>query len=271
MNRIPHEIDRLMWATAESSDPRAIEEFGERYPAYKSELVARIKLVRSLRAARPTTDTPVFRPSSESVQHGWNRGWALAAGAVALASIAFASVSVWNSNHRQRPVSIERIDTELPTKSRNTDPVRSSGTMHVVPKTPQENSETPTQNPVVTPLERPVTIARSQAHLTQVLQEAASQARIKLEFAPGFEDQVVDARYDGLPFSQVMADLGQNFGFTAMPQGEDSVLIVPALDPSKPPVTVPYGSYSLPSDDKTSLESKENSGKFIHVPSNEQH
>lgn len=262
MNKIPAEIDNLMWAAAESGDPRAVDEFGQRYPAYRSELVKRVAMVRSLRTARPWVDAPPFRPSAHVQHRQPRRSWALvAAGGLAFATVAFASIATWQrtfpATHRTamvEPIAVSKPD--LP-HAKAVQPHESTGEMHVVPKdVPNDVPTNPEPIVAIAPFERPVTVSHERVSLVGLMRELALQARVKLIVAPGFQDQMVEARYAGVPFLQAMQDLGQNFGFTPMVQGDNEILAIPALDPSKPPVTVPQGSYSEPLDGTENTQKK---------------
>lgn len=252
MSKVPPEIDRLLWATAESGDPRAVEEFGERYPAYRTELVERVKMVRSFRAARPHAEAPVFRPSMELTRRRSPRGWVFAAGALAFASFAFASVATWRHFNNAAPQPAQTTNSwSNPAKdSSQPEVARPGDTMHVIPKTGSGPVVAKDPEAPVTPFERVVSASHEHIGLVQLLRELGAQAKVRIDIAPGFENQIVEARYLGLPLMQVLEDLGQNFGFTATVQDETSVLVIPAIDPSRPPVTVPDGSFSAPTGDE---------------------
>lgn len=246
MSHVPPEIDALLWQAAESRDPRVVEEFGERYPAFRGELVQRLQMVRELRSARPDKPAPNFRPGARPARR--TLSWpAFAAAGVALATIGWASVAT-----------VQRLNA-VP-KSTEPQAVRPSDSEHAVQARPSQpapfrepdpqgkgSDGQPAPQPPK-PFETLVTCVHESVSLRQAIQEVASVARIRLEFAPGFEEQTVTTNYVQLPAKQVLDNLGQTYGFTAYTQTEDSLLIVPAMDPEKPQVTVPEGSGSEPSD-----------------------
>jgi hypothetical protein len=252
MKQIPQDIDRTLWAIAESNDVRAIDEFGERYPAYKAELVARINLVRTLKADRPYREAPYLHlPQRGARQPRFGRGVGLALAGAVMATLAFATivtVKPWSrpaAPPQQAPVPIDV-----------TPPKRDTGDLKVderwvMPKHGQDSQE-PLKQEVksepATPMERLVQIDRENVKLSQVLNEIAQQSKLRIEVAPGTEDVLVSAKYLGVSAQDALTDLGQNFGFTPVQQEENHILIVPALDPSRSPVTVPQGSFSEPSD-----------------------
>ncbi len=251
MKNYSAEEDRLLWTAAESNDSRVHEQFSQRYPHLTNDLLNRIKMIRDLRQSRPMVEVPVFQLKRQALKSNTLRKWlTFAGGGLALASVAFAVNSAIHSQQRKANSLIQESQPTLGRpeiqSSKNVD-----DGMHVVPKQvpPHQNNPGSTiQNAPESPFYALIHVSHDQAPLKTVLLEMALQAKIKLDFAPGMENPIVLARYDGIPARQAFDDLGQNFGFTVVEEGLDTAIVVPAIDPSKPPVNVPNGSYSAPAD-----------------------
>ena len=65
------------------------------------------------------------------------------------------------------------------------------------------------------------------------LQAIRDQFKVKIEVAPGFKDQTITVDYINMTASEMLADLGANYGFTPLPQEPGSFLIIP-INPSEP-------------------------------------
>ncbi|MBS1722114.1 MAG: hypothetical protein JSS66_03795 [Armatimonadetes bacterium] len=254
MTKLPPEIDRLIWALAETNDSRAIEEFGERYPAYREALVERIKLVRRLRAAKPTREVPGWNYHPAPSQPRYSRGLGLVLAGAALASLAFATVTTLDRFvfHKQQPTESTKTGGPPPIQPYDgpSHPVKPSTEViepSVAPKggTGQVGQAGETK---ADPFSKLVTVDHEHIKLSQLIKEIALQAGLKLEVAPGLTDDVVAAKYIGVPAIEALQDLGQNFGFSVHIEHDDGALLIPAIDPSKPPVTVPNGSFSEPAE-----------------------
>lgn len=253
MKDIPQDIERTIWAIAESNDPRAIDEFGVRYPAYKSELVERIQLVRSLKASRPMKEPPRLNLPQKQPSRSFGRGFSLVLAGAAVFTVAVATVITINAKQpakQEKPyVSEERTNALMQDQrvAKQGGPIKQEGSEVVNPETnTTEASKAP-----LGPFERLVQLDHKEARLSNVIREIAQQARLSLDFAPGFEEQTIAARYVDVPAKEALDDLGQNFGFTVMIQEGNKAIVVPAIDPSRPPVTVPDGSFSEPKESKS--------------------
>jgi hypothetical protein len=250
MNRIPKVVDELMWRVAESADPEAAREFGDRYPGFVGELERRIAMVDSLRGSRPRTSTPRFAYPSAPVSQGWPRSaWAVSGAlAAALAFAAFLSV-----RPPERPVQPPEAPTATTAGRAQPSPTRGSSMEGVVPDAaaggqPQPYQPAPpARTAPASPFETLVSLDASSIRLSQAIQAIAQQASLVIEVAPGFQDETIEARYAGVTAKQALDDLGQNFGFTVIVQQGRNALLIPALDPNRPPASLPDGSYSLPS------------------------
>lgn len=249
MSGIPSQIDETMWSVVELDDPRALDEFAARYPAYRDELTKRLKLVRGMKSAIPHRPVPRFHVPTRGARPALRRPILVGSLALGLALVSFAMVSNYMRREQSPPAPPSTVN-QLP-KSPSLEPhQRKEVAPQTLPTGDGQANVTKDPDPP-TNLDRHVTVDVKSAGLRGVIGQIASQAALSVEFAPGFEDQLVRATYIGVPAKDALADLGQNFGFTALAQGERKVLIVPALDPGRPVTTPPSGSFSEPSPVKS--------------------
>lgn len=250
MSKVPPLVEDLIWQIAEDGDPQAVLEFERRYPEFVPELEKRMAMVRQIRLARPSSPDLRFAPRPAPVRGPWPRtAWA----AVGLlgASLAFATFMAV----RPKPAPVKPGPAGITANSGSSqEPTGTVWGPRDVPIEPgagsggqQAQQPPPTQAPA-SPFDRPVTLDSSSIMLSQAIVSIATQARLRLDIAPLFEDRAIEAHYTGLTARQVLEDLGQNFGFSLVVQQGNEALIIPALDPNKPPTNLPNDSYSLPSD-----------------------
>ena len=252
--RIPPEIEEALWTVAESNDPRAVEEFGARYPAFRQELVQRIQMVRRLRASRPSSEAPAmrFRPAPMRASRRWP---AFALGGLLFASLAWGAVSITSggraTTHRpQTEEAVTALQDTAPERGRTSGLSLAPGdkTQQAVPDAPQTKVQEVPEAPAADPFERPVSVDFERTRLTAVLREIGRQAKLRLEIAPGLEDIEVQARYAHMSAKEALRDLGDNFGFTVVVQEGEHALVIPALDDRERPTggSVPPGAGSGP-------------------------
>ncbi|MGE0001327.1 MAG: hypothetical protein AB7F50_09640 [Fimbriimonadaceae bacterium] len=250
MNPIPPLVHDLMWQIAEEGDLAAIREFESRYPDYVPELEKRIALVRQMRLARPNSPPPRFAPRIATARNPWPRSAWAAVGFLA-ASLAIATVLVVT---RPAPSPVGRTTVGQTAGGGTSQPTAIPWGPREVPVQPDAGTGTQqpgqTSPPIVpaSPFDKMVELDSGGVMLSQAIQSVASQASLRLSIAPLFEDKEIEAHYSGLTAKQVLDDLGQNFGFTLVIQQGNEALIVPALDPSRPPTNLPNESYSLPAE-----------------------
>lgn len=260
--KIPAELDELMWTLAEVDDPAAIDEFGERHPELRGELVKRLQMVRGLRGARPrhplASPDVAFRPSANAPRYAPTPRWLAPAAAVfVLGSVVFATVAVTTYINRQNQTA--RTQPSEPANPTDTNSaVTSSSTGN-----PDSNSTTagpeqqPPQNPPIEqpkapgPFDRPITVVASRISLSQALDLIARQAGVTLTSAPGMPDFEIAADYRNVSTIVILQDLGRNFGFTPMIQSEREALLIPATDPGAPESPRPITGTSSPIDPGT--------------------
>lgn len=242
---LPPEIDRMLWSVAESNDPRAIEEMGERYPAFRAELASRIQLVRTLKGARPTREAPRLQlPKQQPAPSWFRRPLAMATAGALLATLALATVVTVSANRVQKLPTVIPVDVEVKSPEEVKQPsvtvAPDSNKDPELPNVPKVGVE-PDVNPAKGTL---VEFETKGMALKALVKQLALLSGHTVEFAPGFPEETVAANYRGVTFEEALADLGQNFGFTALAEGEKKLLIVPATDPSRPEVSLPNGSHS---------------------------
>lgn len=89
----------------------------------------------------------------------------------------------------------------------------------------------PDPKPEDVPELRPISIRSNKIGLHRALRSIGAKAGLKILIAPGLEDEIVVLDYRG-PALQVLTDIGRNFGFTPITQGERTIILVPAADPT---------------------------------------
>jgi hypothetical protein len=233
MNRIPPDVDRLMWALADNPEPNALDEFERRYPAYVGELGKRIDMVRRMRGTplKPDANRPVppFRPVPAAPE--WSRPVSAAAFGLLLLALATASYFATRWYLRPEPPSPVPV-VEHPRLERPGVPkvVYAPPKRFEAPRPAEPKSETEQLAPLSIRLER--------VPLSAALGAIAEQAGLKLVLAPGFEriDATVDLDLAEVRPMDAFEMLGRRYGFTAFYQGNREVLVIPAApsDPSAP-------------------------------------
>lgn len=233
MNRIPPELDQLMWALAESPEPDALSEFEKRYPTHRAELGKRIAMVRGLKGARvtPTATPPLPRfETLDPTPTPRIPTYAYALGVLLLAAIgvgAFAVVqSTLNRDQFAAETPVARVEV-LPTPTGFQPPA--------IPYTVSSETPAPVQTPpdppaYVPPLERRVTLAAESIQFGDLLAMLASQSTVRLEVAPGMPNPTLNVRYTEWRVADILNDMGAKLGFTPFDQGDGVVLLIPARD-----------------------------------------
>lgn len=242
MKRIPPEIDSLMWAIAEKPDDDAIAEFGQRFPDYRQELGKRLSMVRALKGAK--AGVPSMAPRSwqadravRPVANGSRLGWALAF--AALAAVAFASYAGFSA--------LATRQMELPPVPTVPTAPPSLPDRIVYRETPRPNNPaphvTPQQERPRPPWEQPISVQMEGVPLEVALQAIAQKGGLRLEIAPGLSDVLIVLDYRETRPMDILRDMGPKFGFTALPQAQNEVLIVPVVaDPNAGPPEHPTDS-----------------------------
>lgn len=233
MKRLAPDIERLMWLVAEGHDPKAIADFEARFPELRLELSKRISLVSGLKSAgkhvRPR-QAPRFVPRSPAPKPAPTRGLVLAFAALIVAG-AFATYVATTKlgRHEAAPIaqSVDRRESGPPVA-----PAERPDGMRPIQVNPPTGDPIPTPPPPMVrpndPLQRIVTVKMDNAPIEGAVLMVCQQAHLRYEIAPGMPQDFISVDYEGVPAAQVLEDLGAKYGFTALPQEEGKVLIVPA-------------------------------------------
>ncbi|MBX3119334.1 MAG: hypothetical protein KF784_09725 [Fimbriimonadaceae bacterium] len=237
MKKIPPEIDSLMWAVAESGDMTAVENFEARYPVHKYELGKRLAMVRALKSSKPENSailTQRFRPTQAPVRLTRHRlSWVpVAALLSALASAAFfGGMYVFNPKSDKPNTSAPVATTERFDGSGNTLEYRQNTppTTNVQPNQPNLQTPPPVQ------MEGRYTVKLEDVGLVSALEMIGLQCNADVQVAPGFENPTITVDYKDMTIGEILADLGQKFGFTPLKQGGREYLLIPAVDKSTAP------------------------------------
>lgn len=230
--KIPKDVDDLMWELSECGDERAMQEFVQRYPQYRAELNKRASMVSGLKGAKTkpqeASAIPRFTPRSAPQPQPMSR-WIPVAACLVLAVMAYASyrITAGYVSEATKPKYIAAPRSEgLPDRQERITPK--------LPESVDNNRSIAGNNPAAAPSsEKPITIKIDRAPLITVLDMVATESGIVLEVGPNMDNPDIKMEYVQVPGSQILGDLGRAFGFTALKEGENRYLIVPAIDPSK--------------------------------------
>ncbi len=232
MRGLPPEVDRLMWAVAENPTPTALDEFGQRYPQYRSEMLRRMEMVKGLRSeVRPQqaghrSEIPKFQMREVSPS-GPPRGVFLVAG-LSIAAIAAASYTAFSGMRtppaRPKVAFVPRVNEELPKAPpiyyRNPSPP---------PPTPQPVEPTAVAEQTPQYL-KPRSFHVRTASLMDALSLVTANTGIHLEAGPGFVNQSVTVDYDNVDTVSILRDMAKQFGFHISDEGGGNFLAIPVPD-----------------------------------------
>ncbi|MBI3722315.1 MAG: hypothetical protein HY248_07145 [Fimbriimonas ginsengisoli] len=84
-----------------------------------------------------------------------------------------------------------------------------------------------------------MTIHVVSASMQSVLEAISSHALLDLFIAPGTPNPDIRVDYIDMSPMAILQDMGKRFGFTALEEGSDTVLIVPAIDGGGPTPSQP--------------------------------
>jgi hypothetical protein len=235
MKRVAPELESLMWTLAEERNERAIDEFGERHPELRSELLRRIEMVKGLRGAKKKPieqPKPIPRFVPKEVP---SRGPAYVVGGLVLAALCALAFAV------------TALLTPWPHPQAN-EPLKQPNPQPVVQNPPQPNprqGETqsnpiPSQtDPKTDETEKPPklgTIKIEHAPLFTVLRLMSDECGVDVQHAPGLKNQDVVVDYRDMTAMEMLHDLGKQYGFTPEDQHDGSIIVIPAIDPKDMPM-----------------------------------
>ncbi len=238
MKHVAPELDSLMWTLAEEGNERAIDEFGQRHPALRGELIYRIKMVKGLRSAgKPTAVAaviPKFTPRESGSHVVHSRATNITVGALVFASIAAAAFVITTFLTPEKRFHKEDLPKPPPVAS-NAAPIRVPE-----PKGPVVNlAPIKEPDPVLKgnqseASQRPTSVSIDHAPLLTVLQMMSEISGTQITSAPGMPNPVVDVDYHNMSAMEMLRDLGKRYAFTPLDQHDGSILVVPAVDHSGP-------------------------------------
>lgn len=230
MKHIPADLDRLMWTIAEEHDVAAIDDFGSRFPEFRTELLKRVQMVGALRGSIRKSQAvprriPTFEPRPLPPNPFLRPAFAVAS-LVILAVLGFASYTLTGYLTRQKaPV--------LPTESVHVATAPADQRQPPYPPDVPDRVEqppAPRQEAPIPSYMRPKTIRIDRAPLHSVIQMVGQECGLDLEIAPGLDNPDIDANYVEVAGIEMLRDMGRRFGFTVFPQGGNRALIIPAVD-----------------------------------------
>lgn len=233
MKKVAPDIDQLMWTLAEARDMPAIAEFEQRFPDLRLELAQRVAMVGGLRGARFEEGRPAprFQPSRPPAPL-WSKPLLLAGGFAVLLVFAWGAYSGTRVLLASRTgvvpaAAIQHVGVQEPVAP-EPDPAALPVTPNPVPGAVAAAPHTP-------PYLVRISIRIEDAPLHTVLAAIASQSGLSLEIAPGMPNFTVSAAYNDQVGVQMLQDLGRRYGFSVLGQGENRVLLVPAVDATAQP------------------------------------
>lgn len=268
-------IDELMWLIVDEGDLAAIDSFCKRHPEHHDEVLRRLNLVRGFRELRP--GAPVSIPTPRfSTDRGTYRGplhnrWIPGLVGAALMSLCFGSYFVAQDlMHRGPMTPIKPVSTNSPTtQSPNPDFSPKIVTPPQKPYDPNQNLVPPPQpRTIISAKDRPISLQGDSIDLISALNEITRQSGLQIEIAPGFSSTQVTANFQAIPAIVALKELGDQVGFTVFEQTENSVLVIPAVDPNQPEPVENSGDNApihdpLPIDETPRTDIPTNSGNRL--------
>jgi hypothetical protein len=239
LKKLSPEIDRLMWGVAENPSAQALDEFGERYPEYRGELLRRVEMVRGLRyeAKGPKIkirEIPKFEPKPVATQ-SIPRGATVAAG-LAFAALAFAGFTIFNSRHAVNPPPPVQVNEE-PLHAPPvvyTNPSPPPLTIESPPKVENrsmiENRPAPTEAPSGSDNDRKKDMTLKDVDLVAALHLITDGTNLKLEIGPGFVNQKVTLAFHNKTAEAMLFQMAKDYAFTISDEGDNRLLVLPTPD-----------------------------------------
>lgn len=227
---IPPEIDDLMWTVAEENNDSAIQEFGDRYPQYRSALEKRLLTVKGLKSAKKPTEprpvSPKFVPKERLAPDtsSWIRNVAVGLGLLALAALAFVITSLVT------PEPKSEMSTEIPATSAEnpaSSPAITGNPRPSVPIPKPIQVPEPTDERANVATTRRISLSVKGATLRTIFALIEKEAKIRIVAPDSMQDAVVDASYRDMSPMEILSTMGQLYNFTALDQYDGSVVILP--------------------------------------------
>lgn len=232
---IPKEIDDLMWTIAEGTNQQAIEEFGDRYPNLREELLKRIKTINALKAGGRTAkvaNVPVFEnPVTAPINL---KPLFVSFGVAVLAISTFGVWRVMNPPASAQTAPVQVIDVNTPKQPEANLPTYPANNIPENPK--QDLPVNPPQVPTTDPNAGIIaangkkTVQLESATLKAAILLIAESGHYMVNFAPGMHDPMVKVDFQDMTPMEMLKELGEEYGFVALPDGKHDVLIIPKKD-----------------------------------------
>ena len=236
---LPHDIDQLMWTVAESGNATARDDFERRFPELKNELLKRSSMLDGLREARSLHVLPPARPAFRPAAHRsapFYRG-KVALGLSLLAGLALASAG-YMAIFGDHPAPAGAIGKYTPRPCRAA-AAKAAAQQATIPHYATDGPRSTISNPpAVTnpnlddarPMRKcmvPQSVSLKQVQLSVAINWIAKNSGLTVEPAPDLPNPTVDVDYKGRGGLEMLKDLGQQYGFTVMEDGENKVLLIP--------------------------------------------
>ena len=241
MSQIPLDMDHMMWDIADRRDTEAAAEFCQRFPALAQDMESRMAMVAGMKGMRQAI-APAFVPRFTARQAApqTNRKWLrYSPAALALAALAGASYYV-----------TQNILTPLPDPSVFKPPVveqHEAKIEQVRPKPKPTPAPADFESDAPTPFhdhnrdasdtsgndgsdisDNAQTLKFSYTPLKTAVHSVADTFGKKLEMPKTFPNPVINETISGSSAMVCFSELGQEFGFTAYDEGDNTILLVPA-------------------------------------------
>lgn len=266
MSTIPPDVERLMWTIAETGNTQAAADFEMRFPQHRQELAKRINLIESLKGAKSFHVGASLRPAFQPVlikgitlaKAATVGGIVLATGALAVAGyvgagclfgsrvqelpapptvrvhhleyshssgVKYRAPSISSQNPAPTSEEMEKTDDYPPRGVRPRDGLEHPFPFYgdVSPLTDHRS-----RNP-----NKPDDMELHGVALYDAVKMLANQNNLKVQFAPDMPNPVIDAYYSQKKTLDILADLGNKYGFGVVQEGENRILLVPTTPPSR--------------------------------------
>lgn len=245
--RIPPDVERLMWLIAESNDPQAVTDFESRFPDYRYDLAQRRRMVADLKGAKGAKSSeipiPSFQPRAPRPAANPKQIWIAATLGLAALAVASYSITRWINTPVEKPTPPPVVKT-----GNNSFPDQGNVVYKPVQPSTADNHTGTAPNQAQTPVQNqePVgeqrkTVKMSNTSLVAALKLIGAESGYNVDIAPGFQDQKVSIDYEDTTPSEILKDLGRRYAFTAFDQGDGTIIIVPAVDDGSNPPSDPNG------------------------------
>lgn len=265
MAKNPAELETLLWAVAESRDPKAMEEFIRRYPALRSDLMRRAAMIERLKAqgAAISHEAPPFSPRP-NIHWGWPKP--VKGAVIGVALVAASTLSYWvASKGMQGAAPKPELQKSYPesapdggggfggdsgggSDSNDGDAPATRGHYkdRDLDDRPPRKIGVQAQTPV--PTTPHFSIHLSNVPLMTTFSAIQAQAGVTFEMPPNMPNPSVTINYEEASVDEILKDMGRRYGFTAFNEGEGKYLIIPATEQRTPGRTSPMDSGQNPTE-----------------------